>query len=106
MRIKKIITMDVSMFNKFSQRLHNKCMCTSEENLTVLVVIGASVKGEVPRKFDLISKAKNDCLSTETREKMSSFVANSHPSAINYSNRLLLLSRSRVGRNGLKLEKC
>ena len=61
-------------------------------------------KGEVSRKFDVFSKPKNVCLITETKKKLSSFVINYHPSAINC--RLVPLARDRVGRNGLKLEKC
>ena len=41
-----------------------------------------SFKGEVSREFDVISKPKNVCLSTETKKLLSCFVINYHPSAI------------------------
>ena len=58
-------------------------------------------RGEVSREFDVISKPKNVCLSTETKNLLSSFVI--HPRAIKL---LVPLARDRVGRNGLKVEKC
>ena len=61
------------------------------------------LKGEVSRKFDVISKPKNVCLTTETKKLVARFVINYHSSAKNC--RLVPLARDRVGCNGLKLEK-
>ena len=44
-----------------------------------------AVKGEVSRKFDVISKPQNVCLSTETKKITVKFVINYHPSAIKLS---------------------
>ena len=62
-------------------------------------------KGEVSRKFDVISKPKNVCLTTETKKKLSSFVINFHLGAIKLS---ISASgqRQKVGMDQLKLEKC
>ena len=46
---------------------------------------GNPVKGEVSRKFGVISKPKYVCLTTGTKKLLSSFVINYHPSAIKLS---------------------
>ena len=48
-----------------------------------------SIKGEVSWKFDVISKPKNVCLTTETKKLVARFAIDYHPSA-----RKLLISAS------------
>ena len=64
----------------------------------------ATLKGEVSRKFAVVSKPKNVCLFGRNNDIIVKFVINYHPSAIKLS--IMPLARGRVGRYGLKLEKC
>ena len=54
-------------------------------------------KGEVSRKFDVFSKPKNVCLTTETKKLVVRFVINYHPSA-----RKLSISASGQGQSRLQ----
>ena len=59
----------------------------------------AGLKGVISREFDVISKPKTVCLSTETKKKLSSFVINYHSIAIKLSMSASGLRQNRVGMN-------
>ena len=68
----------------------------------VVVVV---VVGFLKYHANLLSFKTQKCLSvSRNNEIIVKFVINYHPSAINC--RLVPLARDKVGRNGLKLEKC
>ena len=56
-----------------------------------------NIKGKVSREFDVISKPKNVCLSTETKNKLSSFVINYHSSKTKLSISASGQRKNRVG---------
>ena len=60
-------------------------------------LLGLAIKGEVSHEFDVISKPKNVCLSTETKKKLSSFVINYHSTAIKLSISTSGQRQNRVG---------
>ena len=55
-------------------------------------------------QFDAISEPKNVCLTTETKDNCLVLLQIITP--VQSNCRLVPLARDRVGRNGLKLEKC